>query len=139
LLRSANYRITDDQFLDDIRYAARRTSGHLSVTVYDRERRLVYLESKAAGRPRALAGVSTIHRRFRTWSVALNAAGIDAARREPAQTRRGSPRINDDQLLRALGDAYATTGARLTVDSYAAWREGYRHVNPRDDESCRQQ
>ena len=123
LLRTANYRVTDKQVLDDIRYAATRTNDPLTAKLYDRERRLVYQETKAAGHPRALAGVGTIYRRFRLWPTALQAAGIDKRPRTPFIDQRETTRLSNDQLLHAMSDAYDALGGRLTVRSYAAWRD----------------
>jgi HNH endonuclease len=123
VLRSANYRVTDEQILEDIRYAAARTSDPLTARVYDRERRLVYQETKAAGHPRALTGVTTIHRRFRLWPAALEAAGIAKRPRAQFVDQRETRRLSDDQLLGAMSDAYDELGKQLTVRSYAAWRD----------------
>jgi hypothetical protein len=46
LLRTANYRLSDRQILQDIRDVAARTRGHLTATVYDRERRAIYRDAR---------------------------------------------------------------------------------------------
>lgn len=122
LLRTANYRVKDEQILDDIRYVAARTEGHLTGTVYDRERRLVYQETKALGRPRALAGVGTIYRHFRTWPAALEAAGLAPERRVPPPGARSRARLTREQMLHALSEAFEATGGRLSVKRYWEWR-----------------
>lgn len=128
LLRTANYRLTAEQITDDIRVAAARFEGPLTAIAYDRERRLVYLETRQAGHPRALAGVGTIYRHFRTWPAALLAAGVDdRIAHEPPDRRR----LTETQLLRALSDAHDALEGRLTVESYVAWRE---HESLRDPE-----
>jgi hypothetical protein len=123
VLRTANYRLADEQILDDIRLAAARIRGPLTATLYDRERRLVYQETRAAGHPRAMAGVGTIYRHFRTWGAALEAAAIDvAARAATGETRPRTP-FSRERLLRALSDAHDTLGERFTIAGYLAWRE----------------
>ncbi|HZT15699.1 MAG TPA: hypothetical protein VFA19_07090 [Gaiellaceae bacterium] len=122
LLRPADLKLTDERILEDIRFVAERTTGPLTTTVYKRERRLVYLETRAAGRPRVLAGDGAIYRHFRTWRAALEAAGIDCEERlirGGAHRRRHS----DEQLLQALRDAYEATGHHLTQAAYDAWRD----------------
>lgn len=122
LLRTANYRLEDEQILDDIRHVAARTEGHLTATVYDRERRLVYQETKAVGRPRALAGVGTIYRHFRTWTAALEAAGLDRGRRVAAAEARSRVRLTRQQMLHALSDAFEAAEGPLSVKRYGEWR-----------------
>jgi hypothetical protein len=128
-LRSSNYRISDEQILDDIRLVAGRRSGHLTATVYDQERRLLYQETKTAGRPRALAGVGTIYRHFASWTAALEAAGIDPSRRVAGPRDRRLPRFSHAQLLRALMEAAAGT-PRLSVKSYREWRASELRRDP---------
>jgi Homing endonuclease associated repeat len=133
LLRTANYRLTDEQIIDDIRCAAERTDGLLTAIVYDRERRSVYLETREAGRPRALAGVGTIYRHFRTWTAALEAAGIDDSRRTASvgNRREKKPRFSNAQLLRALREGQESTEGLLTVGRYVSWRKSELERNPR--------
>lgn len=137
LLRSANYRVTREQILDDIRCVAARTRGHLTATVYDRERRLVYQETKAEGRPRALAGVGTIYRNFFSWTAALEAAALEKTRRVAAPGDLRGGRLSNEQVLRALSDAneavegrLVTPLERLTKERYEAWREQESERDP---------
>jgi hypothetical protein len=124
LLRTANYRLSDAQILEDMRFAASRISGPLTGTVYDRERRLVYRETRLAGHPRALVGVGTIYRHFRTWSAALESAGL-AERRFVAPTPESQRRrrFTNERLLDALSAAQDSLGDGLTHDGYLAWRD----------------
>jgi hypothetical protein len=121
-LRSANYRIDDEQILDDLRVAAARIDDPLTATVYDRERRLVYQETQSAGRPRALAGVGTIYRHFRSWHTALQAAGI-AIPPKGGSTQDQGFGFSREQILGALGEADDMTRDRLTISAYISWRE----------------
>jgi hypothetical protein len=124
LLRTSNYRLGDDQIAEDIRFAASRIAGPLTATAYDRERRLVYLETRAAGHPRALAGVGTIYRHFRTWTAGLEAAGIDTQAHTTIATRaRRTRRFSNEGILRALSEAYDAVDGRLTLEGFTAWRE----------------
>jgi hypothetical protein len=120
LLRTANYRLTAEQISDDIRFAAARIRGPVTATAYDREPRLIYQETRAAGHPRALAGVGTAYRHFRTWPAALAAAGVHD---QSAEAAHPVSRRAEAQLLRALSDAHDALEGRLTVDRYVAWRE----------------
>jgi hypothetical protein len=123
LLRTANYRLADEQIIDDIRFVASRIRGPLTAIAYDRERRLIYQETRAVGHPRALAGVGTVYRHFRTWSAALEAAGLDARAHATAARARQRRRFSNQALLRALSEAYDATDGRLTQEGYVAWRE----------------
>lgn len=130
LLRTANYRLSTEQILTDIRDVARRTRGHLTGTVYDRERRLIYVETRAVGRPRALAGVGTIYRHFGSWTAAVLAAEIDGACTMSAEVARQRRRLSDEQILRAIDEANRATADRLTTYRYIAWREQQIASNP---------
>lgn len=129
ILRTANYRLTQDQILDDIRDVAARTTGHLTATVYDHERMTIYRETKAEGRPRALAGVGTVYRHFGNWRSAIAAAGIGAERGKPRRRMLGE-QISDDDLLRAIADAHRATPGRLTINRYDLWRKQQITSNP---------
>jgi len=119
VLRTANYRLSSEQILADLREVAARANEPVTATVYDRERRLLYQETKAVGRPRALAGVGSIYRHFGSWPAALTEAGIAVA----VRVRTDRPWLDDRQLLRALADAGAATTGRLTIQQYLAWRQ----------------
>jgi hypothetical protein len=120
-IRSAFYTVSTEQILDDIRFAEQRVKGPLTSSVYDRERRRVYNETKEKGHPRALAGLTSIYRRFHTWPLALESAGLrgtDAA----AHLEGKKLRFSDDDLMRALADADEVTEGRLTIAGYMGWR-----------------
>jgi hypothetical protein len=126
ILRTANYRIGDTQILEDLRFAATRIAGPVTATAYDRERRLIYQETRAKGSPRALAGVGTIYRHFRTWGNAVHEAGLHE--RESTEARRAvrglnQPVFSKNALLQALSEAYDAVGPRLTLAAYLEWRE----------------
>jgi hypothetical protein len=118
LLRTANYRLSSEQILSDLREVAARAHGPLTATVYDRERRLIYQETKAVGRPRALAGVGSIYRHFGSWRAALKEADIAVDARPPT-----NPGLSDRQIIRALAEAHARTTGPLTIQRYTAWRQ----------------
>lgn len=128
LIRSANYRLPDEQILDDIRLAASVVDQPLTQTVYDRARATIYRESKAAGRPRALAGVGTIYRHFRYWAAALEAAGVEIP--DP-DTRSTKHRLQKEQLLHALSEGYEAAKGRYTQNAYLAWRDRECERDPR--------
>jgi hypothetical protein len=128
LLRSANYRLSTEQILTDIRDVAARTRGHLTATVYDRERRLIYLETRAVGRPRALAGTSSIYRHFGSWPTAIQAAEIDTARTTGAEGDRSRKRLTNEQILRVISEAHGATADRLTTYRYLTWRGPTRRL-----------
>src|SRR6266480_4883399 len=46
LLRTANYRASDKQIVADLKFASSRMQGPITATSYDRERRLVYQETR---------------------------------------------------------------------------------------------
>ena len=122
ILRTANYRVTNEQIVDDIRYVATRTKGHLTATAYDRERRRVYEETLAVGHPRALASVGTIQRHYFRWPAALEAAGVDRMARADEETRRYRVRFSKTAMFRALAEADEALEGRLAGHGYTAWR-----------------
>jgi hypothetical protein len=133
LLRSANYRLDDEQILEDIRFAATRIEGPVTAAAYDRERRLIYVETKAEGHGRALAGVGTVYRHFGTWTAAIDAAGLagrgwKALGTTPLSGRRGT--FTTDKLLSALSEAYDATEGRFTFYAYLSWRAQEAERNP---------
>jgi hypothetical protein len=125
LLRTANYRLSTEQIIQDIRDVAARTADKVTATVYDRERRFVYIETKALGKPRALAGVGSIYRHFGTWTAAVEAAGVT----RPTTDRGRPPAFTDDALLEAVRNAASVTSDDLTISAYEQWRENERDGN----------
>jgi hypothetical protein len=125
ILRTANYRLSRNQILSDMREVAQRVGVHVTATVYDRERRLIYQETKAQGRPRAIAGVGSIYRHFGNWRAALRDARLDTADPPP----RG-PRWTNHQIVCALRNAYATAPPPLTESRYMDWRTHQAQPQP---------
>jgi hypothetical protein len=78
-LRSAGYRVSDEQIFQGIREAARRVGHPPNSSEYTHARKQVAEETRARGAPRALPSFSTIMRHFVRWGDALAAAGIIAS------------------------------------------------------------
>lgn len=96
----------------------------MTATLYDRERRLVYLETRTLGRPRALAGVGSIYRHFGSWTAAVKAAGIEQPGTPPQRGRQ--ERFCGEAILVAIREAGVSTDGQLTVNSYDRWRDAQR-------------
>lgn len=126
-LRRAEYRISDDSLKAGICEVARRLARSPRVEEYLRERRLIYEETLAQGRPRTIASYGTLNRRFGSeWDSILTWAGLEplggrvTGRRNPNPPK--GPRVTKDVIRCALREAYEAEGDLFTVDAYRHWR-----------------
>jgi hypothetical protein len=106
-LRRAEYRISDESLRDGIRAVASRLARSPRVEEYIRERGLIYEETRAEGKPRAIASYGTLNRRFGgEWDSILAWAGLEplggrtTGRRNPNPPK--GPRVTKEVIGRAL-------------------------------------
>jgi hypothetical protein len=127
-LRRAEYRISDESLKAGICEVARRLGRSPLVAEYIRERRLIYEETQAQGRPRTIASYGTLNRRFGgEWDSILTWAGLEplggraTGRRNPNPPK--GPRVTKDVIRRALREAYEAEGDPFTTTAYRHWRD----------------
>jgi hypothetical protein len=86
IIRLPKWGTDPEEVLRHIRLVAKRVNGPMTAARYERERRALFAETKAARRPVALASSATIYRHFRYWSAALEAARIfdDRGEQQPS-------------------------------------------------------
>ena len=114
----------EEEFLDALRNVSKRLGHSPTRLEYDAERRKIAEEQIEAGvQPTALPSLSSIHKRYRYWSCALDCAGLP-----PAEHKQGpkpgptEPRYTSEQILGWIREAYAEVGEPFTGVAYDGWR-----------------
>lgn len=128
VIRVSRWGMTREELLEHIRVAAARVDGPMTAVRYERERRDIFVETRATGRPLALASLSVVYRHFRYWSAALDAAGLldRPETRLPAVTK-----FSDAQMLSIVSRAYDETDEVFSCEAYKRWRERTSRLDPR--------
>jgi hypothetical protein len=119
-LRPAKYAYTNAELIEAIQLVAGRLGYPPTVTDYLNERFAIIGEAHRNGHARALPTYHTIINRFGSWERALTAVSSDVA---PPRKRGRGNRYSDEDVLRALRDAYAEIGDPFTIEAYLEWRE----------------
>ncbi len=124
VIRVAQWGTSDAELLEHIRLVAYRVGGPMTMTRHAKERRAIFLETSASGKPLAIASSDTISRRFTFWGAALYAAGVTGSALLPDLRRPKGPfsRYMDDQVLAILSEAHDDLAESLTCEAYKRWR-----------------
>jgi hypothetical protein len=130
-LRRAEYRVSDEALRDGLQEVADRLGHSPRVAEYMRERTHIYEETLEEGKPRAIVSYGTLNRRFGAdWDAVLVWAGLEPlGGRATSQRSRKGPRgpaprrVTEENMLRAIRDAYVEEGEPFTVAVYMLWRE----------------
>lgn len=129
LIRSAAYFVPEEQLREALHEVTTRLSHSPRVTEYARERRAIYEETSAAGRPRAIPSYNTFHRRHGdlTWDEILMHYGLDplGGRHTGKKTGPKGPtgeQLDREEMLIVLREAWEAHERKLTVAAFRKWR-----------------
>lgn len=129
LIRSAGYFVSDEELRRGLNEVVSRLKRSPRVSEYQQERQRIFDETSAEGAPRAIPSYNTFRSRHGglNWDEILMHYDLEPLGGRHTGAKTGpkgptGPRVDRDEMLSVLREAWEAHGRKLTVEEYRKWR-----------------